>query len=53
MKDAMQAIDVLAIEHQARIDRAIEARRLAVAFGARLGRVFGRVFGRRSAARPA
>jgi len=42
MKDTVQTIDVLAIEHQARILRAQEARRLAVAFGAWLGRVLGR-----------
>lgn len=42
MTDPMQSIDILAVERQARLDRAIEARRLAVAFGAWLSRVFGR-----------
>lgn len=37
-----QPIDVLAIEHQARVLRAQEAHRLAMAFGAWLGRIFSR-----------
>lgn len=42
MQQTPYQIDVLAIEHQARIARAREIRRLSVAFGAWLGRVFGR-----------
>jgi hypothetical protein len=37
-----EAIDILAIEHQARIARAQEVGRLSAMFGAWLGRVFGR-----------
>lgn len=49
MTHSEPAFDLLAIEHQARIERAREIRRLSVAFGAWLGRLFGR----RSAARTA
>lgn len=37
-----ETIDILAIEHQARVARAREMRRITVAFGAWLGRLFSR-----------